>query len=115
MITRTAGGNNHVNTQVTTNKYTLTTDGTIKIGTLNVCGLKSRINYPEFTDLINKYKFFFCVTEIKLDNTDIIFVPDYEYISKPREESPIRKSGGIAVFIHNDFLNFIETLKSICE
>ena len=57
----------------------------ISIGTLNVCGLKTRSNYPEFIDLINKFDIF-CVTETKLDIYDNISIPNYNLLSKVRKQ-----------------------------
>ena len=43
----------------------------LAIGLLNVCGLKRRSLFPEFSELIHNYDLFM-VTETKLDLTDII-------------------------------------------
>lgn len=61
--------------------------------------------------MLSKYDVL-CVTETKLDKTDVISVPGYEFISQERKQKYIRKSGGIGLF-HRDFLkneiNVIET------
>lgn len=43
----------------------------IKCGILNVCGLKRRLEYPNFVETVNEYDFFFTV-ESKLDVYDHI-------------------------------------------
>ena len=74
----------------------------LSIGTLNICGHKRRSVYPEFCDLVPKYDVFF-VTETKQDHTDVISVDGYCFESKPRQVSNIRESGGIGVFINENF------------
>ena len=65
-----------------------------KIGTLNVCGLKRRLKYPEFVKLIRQYSIL-CVTETKIDESDIISAPNYtiHLLSKPRTKKFKRKYG----------------------
>lgn len=86
----------------------------LKIGTLNVCGLKTRINYPEFTSLIHEYDIV-CVSETKLDQYDIIECPNYKFLSKPRNEAYKRKSGGIGFFVNKSLMDRAVTLESACE
>ena len=65
---------------------------------LNVCGLRRKILYPDFCDLVSKFELF-CVCETKLDESDIFEVPGYTFISQVRKEKCLRKSGGIGVFV----------------
>lgn len=83
----------------------------IKLGTLNVCGLKHRLNIPEFVSLLNSYDIF-CVCETKLDSFDKISIPNYTFFSKPRSEPYKRKSGGLGVFVHNSLAASIDILDS---
>ena len=78
---------------------------TLKFATLNVCGLKPRLNYPDFTDYLSNYDIL-CLAETKLDQTDIVSLPGFECISQPREELFFRRSGGIAVFVKNKFSEY---------
>ena len=43
---------------------------------LNVCGLKRRLMYTEFTDLGENYDIF-CLSETKLLDTDVISCPGF--------------------------------------
>ena len=88
--------------------------GNLKFGTLNVCGLKQRLQYPEFTKLINEFDIF-CVTETKLDMYDIILLENFTFLSKPRMQKTKRKSGGIGVFIKSSLKDFIRIVESDCE
>ncbi|MES9880523.1 MAG: reverse transcriptase family protein [Sedimenticola sp.] len=86
----------------------------MKIGTLNVCGLKSRILYPEFIDLVNLYDIL-CVTETKLDAFDIISIPNYTLFTKHRKQNYFRKSGGIGIFVKDNISPFIQEIISDSE
>ena len=77
----------------------------MKFATLNVCGLKTRINYPDFTDYLSNYDIL-CLVETKLDQTDIVSLPGFDCISQPRKELFFRRSGGIAVFVKNKFSEY---------
>ena len=68
------------------------------MATLNVCGLKNRLNYPDFTDYISNYDIL-CLVETKLDQTDIVSLPGFDCISHPHKVLFFRRSGGIAVFV----------------
>ena len=86
----------------------------LKIGTINVCGLKSKMNYPEFTKFIEQYDIV-CILETKLDKYDKIEMPNYTFLSKPRTDEYKRKSGGIGFFINNSLSANVVTLDSDCE
>ena len=77
----------------------------MKFATLNVCGLKTRNNYPDFTDYLSNYDIL-CLVETKLDQTDIVSLPGFDCISQPRKELFFRRSGGIAVFVKNKFSEY---------
>ena len=85
----------------------------LMFGCLNVCGLKRRLHFPEFRDTLSNFDFF-CVTEKKLDHTDVIHVtvPGYGFISQIRKQTFIRSSGGIAVFYKNIFEGKIKAIPS---
>ena len=59
---------------------------TLKCGSLNVCGIKRKMLYPEFCDLICEYDLF-CVTETKTDNHDRITLPGYKFLSQCRKQN----------------------------
>ena len=70
----------------------------ILFGCINVCGLKHRLNYPEFEETVTNFDIL-CVTETKLAHTDVISVPGYNFLSQQRKQMFIRKSGGIGIFL----------------
>ena len=63
----------------------------LSFGSVNVCGLKRRLDYPEFVDTVCKYDCL-CITETKLDDTDVISVPGYNScrstVNKIMSENP---------------------------
>ena len=84
---------------------------TLKCGSLNVCGIRRKMQYPEFRDLISNYDLF-CVTESKLDNHDLITLPGYKFISQPRRQKFLRRSGGIGVFVKDNISPHISIIDS---
>jgi len=76
-----------------------------------VCGLRPRLDCPDFIDLIHKYEIF-CCTETKLDTSDIIDIDSYQYFSQPRKQKYIRKSGGLGAFVSAKLVNYTETINS---
>jgi hypothetical protein len=60
-------------------------ENTLKVSTLNVCGLKRRVHYPEFLSIVKSYNIF-GVAETKLDEYDMPSIDGNEFISKPRKQ-----------------------------
>ena len=79
---------------------------TLVIGCLNVCGLKRRALYPEFSEFINNFDILGTV-ETKLDSTDVISLQGYKFINCPRKQAVLRRSGDIGVYIKSDIASFI--------
>ena len=78
-------------------------------GCLNVCGLKSRLQYPEFSDTLSHYDIF-CVTETKLDHND-----NHTFLSQERKQTFIRKSGGIGIFFRNNLESKIKRIETASD
>ena len=74
----------------------------LKFASLNVCGLKRKVLFPEFGNLVNNYQVF-SVCETKLDRYDLIELPGYVFLSQCGKQKYIRKSGGIGVFVKQSF------------
>ena len=83
----------------------------MKFATLNVCGLKCRSKYPDFTEYFTDYEFL-CFVETKLDSTDIVSFPGFECISQPRKELSFRRSGGVALFVKTTISRFCKHIPS---
>ncbi|MCG7877394.1 MAG: endonuclease/exonuclease/phosphatase family protein, partial [Candidatus Thiodiazotropha endolucinida] len=80
-------------------------------GSLNVCGLRRRLLFPEVNELVQKYDIF-CVTETKLDDLDLINISGYEFYSQTRKQKFLRKSGGMGVFIRKSLASYISIVQS---
>ena len=66
-------------------RFPTTQSNVLKCGSLNVCGLKRRISYPEFCDLISEYDIF-GISETKLDDFDIVQIPNYDFFTHSQTE-----------------------------
>ena len=70
---------------------------------LNVCGIKRKLQYPEFINLISNYDIL-CFVESKTDDTDVIEIPGFVSHMKNRTQVARIRSGGI-IFAVRDSLN----------
>ena len=59
-------------------------DNLLRIVCLNCCGIKTRLQYPEFRNLIQSYNIV-CFVETKTDDIDIITLPAYKFVMKNRK------------------------------
>ena len=50
-----------------------------------MCGLRRKILYPKFTELVSQFDIF-CVSETKLDDYDIISIDGYDFFSQCRKQ-----------------------------
>lgn len=82
-----------------------------KFASLNVCGLKRKVLFPEFSSLVNNYDVF-SVCETKLDKYDFIDLPDCVFISQCRKQKHIRKSGGIGIFVKQRLFQHVSLIES---
>ena len=55
------------------------------------------------------------MAETKLDATDLINIDGYDFISKPRQQPSLRRSGGLGLFVKTELSRYIETLNSESE
>lgn len=76
--------------------------------------MKARCEYPEFVDVINGYDIF-CVSETKLDDYDVISLPNYNLITKHRKQRYLRKSGGIGVFVKDNIIKYVDYINTDSE
>ena len=86
----------------------------MKIGSLNVSGLKRRFNIPEFLETINQYDIL-CISETHIDSHDLVDIPDHVFISLPRSKDYRRKSGGIGIYVRTCLSKFVTFYKSSNE
>jgi len=89
-------------------------NSSLHIGTLNVCGILSKLKFPDFSDLINNYDVFVC-TECKIADYDIIELDGYTCFTQARKQKFFRRSGGISVFVKLSVACNIEIVESECD
>ena len=80
---------------------------------LNVCGIKQKLLYPELESLLNNYDIL-CLTETKLDDLDEIQCNDFIFHHKNRKKF-INKSGGIALGYKSYLESFIKPITTDCQ
>ena len=68
----------------------------VRVMCLNCCGIKTRLQYPEFISLIQSNDIM-CLVETKTDDIDIIDCPGYKFNMKNRRKITNKRSGGIVV------------------
>ena len=83
----------------------------LSIASLNVCGLKRRLFFTEFTDLVQNYDIF-CLSETKLLDTDVVSCPGFTFFSLPRRQKFFRRSGGTGFLVRDSLVNFVSIIDS---
>ena len=85
---------------------------TLKVGAINVCGLKSKLKYRVIQDYIKQFDII-CVSETKLnpqtkeENTQDIHIEDFTVLNKLKETGHFI-AGGIAVYVKNIIANRVK-------
>lgn len=87
------------------------TDNNLRILSLNVCGLLTKLHCPEFLSLINDYHLI-CLQESKLDDLDTISIPGYRNFSENRTSVSRYRSGGITVLVKDEIWPYVQIMKS---
>ena len=73
---------------------------------VNVCGLRSKLNCPDFVSLINKYDII-GVQETRTDDIDTIIIPGYSVYLNNRSCNSRSRSGGIGLIVKDTIVPFI--------
>ena len=85
--------------------------GELKIVSINVCGLCSKLKTPDFEDFVNNHDIIF-LTETKLDDLDNCNISGYTLFRKNRGVCK-KKSGGIGVFVKNCYTENIKIVENV--
>ncbi|MEW8548127.1 MAG: reverse transcriptase family protein, partial [Candidatus Thiodiazotropha sp.] len=83
---------------------------TLKIGALNICGVLSKLNFPEFHDFVNIFDVI-CLVETKLDHYDSFQVEGYDVFTLNRNSKKGVRCGGIAVLIRSELCKYVSILE----
>ena len=100
-IRRVGGGDSllHLNSeQYVLHTHTSIEETELKLLSLNVCGIRSKLNYPEFINLINSYDIV-GVQETKTDELDTVDIPGYKAFLNNRSCISRSRSGGIGLIV----------------
>ncbi|CAG2205169.1 unnamed protein product [Mytilus edulis] len=92
-------------------KNSITDKKAIDILYVNCCGLKHRLQYPEFENLIRKHDVV-CFVESKTDDMDDIHLSGYTLKFKNRRKISRVKSGGIVIGYRENLNNSIEVIET---
>ena len=84
---------------------------TFNVLTLNCCGIRTKLNYPEFHELVNDFDVL-CLVETKTDDLDEIIIPGFITKFKNRKAFANRKSGGIMLAFKKKFVKYINPLNT---
>ena len=79
---------------------------------LNVCGVRSKLLYPEFVDYISQYDVI-CLLESKLADTDEIHIDGFTMFYKNRDKYK-HKSGGILVMLKDCYVKYVTIFEESC-
>lgn len=85
----------------------------LKLSFLNVCGLKTKLLFPEFENFLKSHDII-GVAETKTCEEDVISFIGYSYFPKHRKHF-VRRSGGLGVFVKDDVLPFVELIETDSE
>jgi len=87
----------------------------VKVASLNVCGLLSKIICPEFVNFVKRHDIV-GLQEVKTDEFDVLSVeiPGYVYVQKCRKKYK-SKSGGVGVYVKDSLIHNVEFLKTECD
>ena len=81
----------------------------LKLVCLNICGLRSKLKYPDFEEFVNKYDII-CLSETQLDFFDKIVVENYKYHGVFRKNAA-KKSGGVGILVRNNLWSKVDFLE----
>lgn len=79
----------------------------IKLLSLNVCGLVSKLRCPEFSNLLNAYDII-GIQESKTDDADAVEIPGYTVFLHNRASISRFSSGGIGLIVRDEILPYVK-------
>ena len=83
----------------------------LKFLSLNLCGLKSKLNIPEFKEMVSTYDII-ALQETKLNDVDYVDLAGYTIICQNRRKTTIHRSGGTAFLFKTSLSQHFESIKS---
>ena len=83
----------------------------LKICSINVGGLMSKLLLPDFQDFVSEFDII-CVCETKLDTIDKPHLDGFKLFNENRSCCK-RKSGGVGIFVKEHLLKYVKNIPSI--
>lgn len=83
----------------------------MKLLSINVCGLKSKLNIPEFNELIHQYDLI-GLQETKLDDIDSVNISGYKIFCNNRQKISRYRSGGTALLVKENIAPYVKIGKA---
>ena len=83
----------------------------LNVISLNVCGVMSRLQYPDFIDFLMTYDII-CLTETKTNHLDSPKLPGYVFEMKNRKNVRKKKSGGIILGFKEELKEYIDIIQT---
>ena len=86
----------------------------IKVVCINVCGLLSKLRYPDFEEFCQSYDIV-CLVESKLGFLDSFEIQNFEILHLLNRKKAKSRSGGIAVLVKDTIFEHVKILNSSSE
>ena len=104
---------NRIDSSLLTDKNNLTRIGKIQLSvfSFNVCGLAAKLRCPDFIEFLCKYDII-GIQESKTDDTDNVCLTGYACVLNNRRKLSRYRSGGIALFVKNSTLDYVNVVSS---
>ena len=83
----------------------------IKMVCINVCGLLSKLRYPDFEEFCQSYDIV-CSVESKLFSLDSFDIQNFEFLHLLNRKKSKSRSGGIAVLVKVTIFEYVKVLNS---
>ena len=84
-------------------------DTCLKFLTINVCGIKSKLKFPDFCYYIQEYDFI-GINETKLDEFDTLEIEGYNIFCLNRNNKKAVRSGGVALLVKSNLCKYVQIL-----
>ena len=86
----------------------------VKLVCINVCGLLSKLRYPDFEEFCQSYDIV-CLVESKLGSLDSFDIQNFRILHLINRKQAKSRSGGIAVLVKDTIFEHVKILKSTSE
>ena len=86
----------------------------IKVVCINMCGILSKLRYPDFEEFCQSYDIA-CIVESKLGSLDSFDIQKFEILHLLNRKKSKSRSGGIAVLVKDTIYKHVKGLNSVMK